>query len=392
MPRKQLVGVVHSMPVWLPRTSPWLHALITHMPAFIESHVACESVSHLRQFPVNNLHVLRSVSRPRYVAYRLSRRFIWRQFLQYSSEVAKSVGATILHSHWGDVGWKDRIGARRKGLRHVVTFYGKDVNYLPNRFPKWRERYLRLFETVDAVLCEGPHMGRCIAALGCPLERINVLHLGTDSQSIAFQPRKWSSTATLRILIAASFREKKGITYGLSAIGELLSRGYDVEVTVVGDASEDPRSQIEKQAILATVARYRMENRVRFIGYVDYRALLAESYRNHVYLAPSVTASDGDTEGGAPVSLIDMAATGIPIVSTTHCDIPEVVVNGVTGLLAPERDVDSLVKHLIWLIEHPESWESMLHAARRRIEDEFDVVSQAVRLAEAYQRIAFRES
>ena len=64
--------------------------------------------------------------------------------------------------------------------------------------------------------------------------------------------------------------------------------------------------------------------------------------KHDVFLAPSVTASNGDTEGGAPVAIIEMAASGMPIVSTRHCDIPSVVLDGVTGLLAAERDSEGL--------------------------------------------------
>ena len=54
-------------------------------------------------------------------------------------------------------------------------------------------------------------------------------------------------------------------------------------------------------------------------------------------MAPSVTASDGDMEG-TPMALVDMAATGMPIISTTHSDIPEIIRHGETEFLAEERD------------------------------------------------------
>jgi colanic acid/amylovoran biosynthesis glycosyltransferase len=111
---------------------------------------------------------------------------------------------------------------------------------------------------------------------------------------------------------------------------------------------------------------------------------MEEAYRHHIFLSPSVTASDGDTEGGAPVSLIDMAASGMPIVSSRHCDIPEVILDGVSGLLADERDVDGLVAHLRWLIEHPDEWRPMLDAGRRRMEKEYHAKVQGERLAEVY--------
>lgn len=84
------------------------------------------------------------------------------------------------------------------------------------------------------------------------------------------------------------------------------------------------------------------------------------------------------------MTLIEMAATGIPIVSTTHCDIPSVILHGRTGLLAQERDVEGLLGHLRWLVGHPMQWEEMARAGRSHVELEFDVVKQAERLHDLY--------
>jgi colanic acid/amylovoran biosynthesis glycosyltransferase len=116
--------------------------------------------------------------------------------------------------------------------------------------------------------------------------------------------------------------------------------------------------------------------------------LLEEAYRHHVFLSPSVTASDGDTEGGAPIALIEMAATGMPVVSTRHADIPEVLGD---GLLAPERDVDGLVACLRQLIDAPGSWESRAAVDRARVEREFDATIQGRALAAIYAHLQNEE-
>jgi colanic acid/amylovoran biosynthesis glycosyltransferase len=115
---------------------------------------------------------------------------------------------------------------------------------------------------------------------------------------------------------------------------------------------------------------------------------MEEARRHHVFLSPSVVAADGDTEGGAPVSLIEMSASGMMIVSTTHCDIPGVILDGQTGLLAPERDVDALVDHLHWIVSHPERWLDMQRAGRAHMEAEFDARRQGERLAAIYRELA----
>jgi colanic acid/amylovoran biosynthesis glycosyltransferase len=115
--------------------------------------------------------------------------------------------------------------------------------------------------------------------------------------------------------------------------------------------------------------------------------MLEEAYQHHLFLSPSVTASDGDSEGGAPVSIIEMAATGMPVVSTYHCDIPQVIVHGEGGRLARERDVDDLVTQITWLVNHPEQWPQMGQISRQHIEKHFDAQRQGQALADLYQQI-----
>jgi colanic acid/amylovoran biosynthesis glycosyltransferase len=236
-------------------------------------------------------------------------------------------------------------------------------------------------------------MGECLVKLGCPREKVIVHHLGVKVDTITYQPRTWDSNQPLRILMAASFVEKKGITYGLEALGR-LQKEIPLEITIIGDASvsnpknRQSQSQLEKEKILATIEKHQLGDKVRLLGYQPYSVFFREAYQHHIFLSPSVTASDGDTEGGAPVSIIEMAATGMPIVSTTHCDIPEVIKHQITGLLAPERDIDALVEHLRWYINNPTVWLSMLEAGRKHIETEYDSRIQGQKLAQIYQQVA----
>ncbi len=115
---------------------------------------------------------------------------------------------------------------------------------------------------------------------------------------------------------------------------------------------------------------------------------MEEARRHHVFVAPSVTAGDGDTEGGAPVSLIEMSASGMMIASSTHCDIPGVIVDGRTGFLSPERDVDALTANLRRIVTERDAWPAMQAAGRAHIEAEFDARRQGERLAAIYHEIA----
>ena len=113
--------------------------------------------------------------------------------------------------------------------------------------------------------------------------------------------------------------------------------------------------------------------------------MIGEAFKHHIFLSPSVTSADGDSEGGAPVTIIEMAASGMPVVSSEHCDIPEIIIDEKTGLLAPERDAETLSKHLVWLAENPNEWINLTSAARKHIDENYNAVIQGKKLADIYQ-------
>ncbi|MBW4643033.1 MAG: glycosyltransferase [Goleter apudmare HA4340-LM2] len=383
--------IVHSYPIWLPKTQTWMYNQVRYLPKNLENHVVCEKTEDLEQFWLPNIHALQEVSQWCYVWDKVVRKLQFRHHLGFLVDIAQHENINVLHSHFGHVGWQDIGAAKKVGLKHVVTFYGWDVNSLPKTRPHWRRRYQELFANVDIILCEGSHMAKCIVNLGCPADKVKVHHLGIAIEELKFQPRVWNPNEPLRVLIAASFREKKGIPYALEALGQLQHQ-VSLEVTIIGDANSEKRSQAEKQKILATIEKHNLQSKVRMLGYQPYTLLFKEAYKHHIFLSPSVTASDGDTEGGAPVSLIEMAATGMLIVSTNHCDIPEVVINGLTGLLAEERDVSGLVTHLQQLVHHPEQWLPITVAGRKHVEKEYDAYIQGKKLAEIYSHLAMKKT
>lgn len=384
--RENKLTVIQSASLWLPQTETWLYNQVRFLPTDIENRVVCEDTQNLDQFPIANLHSPHDLPRWRYVWDKGIRKLGFRPYLYFLVTQARTCGALLLHSHFGNRGWRDTRAARRAGIKHVVTFYGFDVNRLPTVEPRWLERYRELFGNVDCVLCEGPHMARAVAELGCPQRKLRVHHLGVCVDEITFEPRVWSPDEPLRFLIAASFREKKGIPYAIEALGR-LQHELSIELTIIGDSSGEPTSEAEKRKILAGLERHNLTSKTRLLGYRRHSDLLKEAYRHHVFLAPSVTASDGDIEGGAPVSIIEMCATGLPVVSTRHCDIPGIIIDGETGLLTGERDSEGLLRQIRRLIEHPENWSELLVAARRHIEKEFNARTQAEKLAAIYREL-----
>jgi colanic acid/amylovoran biosynthesis glycosyltransferase len=378
--------VFHSHPVWLGQTLTWLHTQVAGLQeAGVETHVVCERTENLDQFNVANLHCLSDSGWRRYWDIAVRRLHV-RRHLDFLVRTAARHNARILHSHFGHFGWANCGAADALGVPHVVTFYGLDVNQLPLSQPKWRVRYRHLFHTAAAILCEGPHMAKCIEALGCPAHKLRVHRLGVKLEGLPYVPRQWDGKSPLRVLIAASFREKKGIPVAIEALG-LVGAELPLEVTIIGDSGADRDSQREKRRIVDAVARSGLSDKIKFLGFRPHADMIKAAYQHHLFLSPSVTASNGDTEGGAPVSIIEMVATGMPVVSTHHCDIPDVIGPSAAHLLAPERNAGALADCIRRLASDTESWPALLAAGRSRVESRHDPAAQARALELIYREL-----
>ena len=383
-----MLKVVHTCRSWLPQTMTWLYNQVKYLPADIESHIVCQSTNNLEQFQLPNIHSFQKESTAiRYYGQRFLRKIGLRQSLNYYRTTLHSLRPDILHSHFGNQGWADLESMNGARLKHVTTFYGFDLSRLPSADPRWNSRYTDLFKKGDLFLCEGPFMASSLVKLGCKPEKIRVQHLGIDLQKIIFKPRNFDPLKPLKVLISASFREKKGIPYAVESIGRLSER-MPVELTIIGDAVKSKSGEMEKQKIIGTLEKTGLMKKTTMRGYLPHDIVLQEAYRHHIFLSPSVTSSDGDSEGGAPVSIIEMAASGMPVVSTTHCDIPEVLDYGGKDWLAPERDVDGLVSVLDKWLNDLAAWPGLLLHARKHIEKEFDVSRQGVILGDIYEELA----
>lgn len=379
-----MIRVTHYVDEWLPRTQPWIYNQVRHLPDDIESTVACRGTRHLDEFPFSRIHSLEEAPLAEQLVDRALRVLGIRHHLGFLRRRIEADRPHVLHSHFGHVGWYNLGAVRGLNTHHVVTFYGQDLSWRPVARPRWRQRYRRLFREADLFFCEGPHMAGELADLGCAEEKIVLQRLGVNLDRITYTPRHWAPGDILSVLIAASFREKKGIPYAVQALGGLRD-SWPLELTIVGDVTGQPGSRREKRKIMNAVRESGMEPVTRFLGFLTHDALLDEAYDHHIFLAPSVTASDGDAEGGAPVSIIEMAASGMPIVTTRHCDIPEVVVDGGNAELADERDVRGLARAITTLLEAHEEWPSRLARGRRHVEERFDASVQGEALGEHYR-------
>ena len=376
--------VAHSVRSYLFRTGSWIYAQISNLKKY-QSLVITTRKRNLNIFPVEKIYSLSDLNG--------LNRFFQRQYAKLTNfyypfflKVLKENQVLLLHSHFGNRGYFDLALKQKLKIPQVTTFYGHDVSLLPQE-ERWRKRFKVFFEQGDLILAEGNYMKKTLLEMGCPDSKVRVQHLGIDCEKIPFIPRKMVDGQKVKILIAGTFREKKGITYALEAFARLVPKYKNIEVTLIGDAGRSQREINYKNEITTIIDNRNIAAKVNYLGFLPYPAFIEEAKNNHIFLSPSIHPSDGETEGGAPVALIEMSAYGMPIVSTFHCDIPEVVIDGKSGFLVKEKDTNGLAERLEHLITHPELWESMGRTGRKHIEEEFNIVTQAAKLETFYDSL-----
>ena len=375
----------YSIP-FMTLTTNWIHNQLVYMQKY-EPIAYADRIKDdvLSEYLSKYVYYSQDLNKFQSLLYRALRKYTG---MGYDYYLFKKKNIVLIHSHFGDKGFDDLNMAQRLKIPHIVTFYGYDIS-LPEREPIWKERYDKLFEGCDAFLTEGSYMKKCLVAMGCPEEKVTVQHLGVDIEKIPYIPREIKSDGRIRILASATFKEKKGLPYAIEAFALVREKYKNLEFLLIGGVpnGNDPECLKEQKAIFDIIEKYKLKDSVKLLGYLKYDEYIKVSHEAQIFISPSVTASNGDTEGGAPVSIIEMSAAGMPILSTYHCDIPEVVIDNVTGLLVPERDVESLAEKLEYLISHPRKIYEMGKNGRQYIQKEYSLKRQVEKLEDIYDTV-----
>jgi colanic acid/amylovoran biosynthesis glycosyltransferase len=174
----------------------------------------------------------------------------------------------------------------------------------------------------------------------------------------------------------ASLSSKKGHVHLIDALA-LLAEGHpSIELDLVGDGPE--RDRIAGRARERGVAQ-----RVRLHGArssEDVRATLA---RARVFALPSVRLRSGRMEG-IPVALMEAMASGVPVVASRLSGVPELVEDGVTGLLVPPGEPSALAAAMARILDDDALAAELTRSARERVERSFNLAGEAARLGDLF--------
>ncbi|WP_422366877.1 glycosyltransferase [Pelagibius sp.] len=295
----------------------------------------------------------------------------------YQAQVFARRGSyDILHCQFATLAeyvLKHRDAGLLKG-RLVVHFRGYDISEVVQSFGPTVYDYL--WTRADRFVANCAFFKERAIGLGCPADKIDVVGSGIDLQGFPYRLPLTVGGGQVRCLTVGRLTPRKGIHRVIEALHHLVAEGRNLRLDIVGEGEQ--REELESQ-----VREYGLEDRVRFLGarpHSDIRALLEKS---HIFIAASMTSATGGTD--APVNTIKEAmAIGVPTCATRHGGIPELVEEGVTGVLAREDNPVDLAAALQRLLAAEVAWPALTQRARRRVEKSYGIEVVTDRLLAVY--------
>ncbi|MBE7444976.1 MAG: glycosyltransferase [Planctomycetia bacterium] len=281
----------------------------------------------------------------------------------------------IIHCQFGTLGQKavllKHIGAINCTI--VTSIRGFDITVFLKENPGI---YQELFREGDLFLPVCQFLKERLIRAGCDEKKIVVHHSGIDCSRFEYSQRQRIPGEYINVLTIARLVEKKGVSFAIEAVSDLISRGEKIVYKIIGDGIlyENLKQMIERMGI---------EQQVKLLGWKTQEEIKILLQESHVLIAPSVTSEGGDQEG-IPNVLKEAMASGLPVISTFNSGISELVTDGVSGFLVPERDAASLADSLAYLINHPNICNEMGKAGRMQVEQKFDMYPLNKKLEELY--------
>ena len=285
----------------------------------------------------------------------------------------------VIHCQFGTIG-PAALMFRQAGFlqgKIVTIFRGIDISRHVQE--QGEDVYDELFAQGDFFLANCEFFRRRAINLGCDPQKIVVHGSGLDCHKFAFQPRQFPANGLVRIATTGRLVEKKGIEYAIRAIAQVAQVRPYIEFCIIGDGPL-------KASLQNLIEELEVTSIVKLLGWKQQQEIIEILNTCHLFVAPSVTAADGNQD--APVNTLKEAmAMGLPVISTYHGGIPELVEDGVSGFLVPERDGEAIAEKLTYLIEHPEICSQMSQAGRARVEEKYDMNKLNDELVELYQNL-----
>jgi len=276
----------------------------------------------------------------------------------YLSAFRRIYPAAVL-AEYGTTGALVTDACRRLGLPLIVHFHGYDASR-HDVLRAHEQAYKTMFEHACAIICVSKAMHQRLISLGATPQKLHYNPYGVDCESFAHAIPSSSEPVFLAV---GRFVEKKAPVLTIESFAETHRVFPEARLRMIGDG---PLLDLARQ----TARDLQLSQAIEFLGPQPPEVVQREMRSARCFVQHSIEAPDGDSEG-TPVGILEAMASGLPVVSTRHAGIPDVVIEDVTGFLVDEKDVTGMSKHMSRFILEPELAGRMGSVAREHILENF---------------------
>jgi len=303
---------------------------------------------------------------------------LYRNWRYYEKQIDKFKPG-LIHAHFGPSALEILPLAKKKHIPLIAHFHGNDAS----RMLAWRQYRLALKDLFDyaVIICVSKIMREKLLALGARPNHTHVLYYGVPVNDVMPANReplqeKFCRGATIEFVQVARFTEKKGHRYSIIAFNKFAKKVPNSRLTFIGDG-------LLLDAVKGLCVQLGIANKVRFCGAVASGKVPEYLANADIFVHHSITAKNGDQEG-IPNALMEAMAQGLPVISTFHAGIPELVRDGEDGYLVEEKDVDTYADRMRRIIPVAHTMGRNAHA---QVKAHFNLERQSQKLREIYREI-----
>jgi len=260
--------------------------------------------------------------------------------------------------------------------QYINTIYGEEV-YLSKRYHILSVLKLLVNNSSKTITISSATFNASVKA-GLNNEKLEIIPFGVDTSF--FRPVNiQKDTAIFQILSIGYLIERKGFEYLIRALKEVLNVHNNVHLKIVGSGPLE--NQIKKLII-----DLKLENNVQILSNLSDQKLLETYNSSNLFVLPSITDSQGNTEG-LGVVLLEAMACKLPVIASNIGGIPDIVNDGETGLLVPEKDTIGMSQSIIKLIENEDLRENLTFKGYNMVKEYFSWEKIAKDYIDIYKKV-----
>ena len=284
----------------------------------------------------------------------------------------------LIHAHWlVPQGLIAVLAARitQSSVPILCTSHGADLFAL--RGWLWERIKRFVVASSSGLTVVSLAMRERLLKMGDNLDTVRVIPMGVDLEGRFLPSRRRRSEKSL--LFVGRLVEKKGLGYLIRAMPKVLERHPEANLTIAGSGPEE-------SAARQLVAALRIERHVRFLGAIPNSEMPPLYQASEVVVFPSVVAKDGDQEGFGLV-LVEAMGCECAVIGTDLPAIRDIIVDGKTGLIVPEKDPEALAEKIIYLFDNPAVRSSLGRDGRSFVVAMYDWRNIAIRYEAFYGQL-----